>query len=219
MSDENKKLIRFVRNNELQTSSDGVYTWVLFTDNDGEYQFVAKKVLTIQELSTKHNDIVADVFDEIFTIHFAGELLKKDGNMEINFLSGSLMAGPFEGMTPLEVLDIHNEAIEFLNQRFNLTFTNQREVKTLITTDNVVYTHDNIQLLLQSGAEIKRFKTRKLCTTYENRIKDEMTAIVRHEQNMRVWKKCGGEEPKFNYNPSFEFYDINFTNSSSIDLG
>ena len=40
MSDEDKNRlldgIPLVRNNELENSSDGVYTWILFTDTEGE---------------------------------------------------------------------------------------------------------------------------------------------------------------------------------------
>jgi len=227
MSDQDKNRllagIPLVRNNELEKSSDGVYTWILFTDTEGEYQFVAKKALTIQELSTKHSDIITNVLDELSTIHFAGELLKKDEYVEINFLSGSYMAGLFESVEPLEVPKIHNEAIEFLNERIGLTFTDQREVKTLITRNNIVYTHDNIQLLLAYGAIIKRFDSKTLCNVYDNRIMAEMGAKITHERNVGIWKqygkKYGDEEPKYTYNPDFKDYDINSMNVDSIDLG
>jgi len=224
LSDENQKLIMkeipLVRNNELATSSNGVYTWIIFTDNEGEYQFVAKKVLTIQELSTKHHNIVRDILDELSTIHFAGELLKKDDDIEINFLSGSYMAVPFEDMKPVEIQGIHNNAINFLNQRFDtrLKFTDQREVETLITRENIVYTHGNIKLLLEYGAIIKRFETKKLCNRYERRKLAEISAVMSHEQNMRVWDNYGGEKPVYNYDPDFEDYDINLENLYSIDV-
>jgi hypothetical protein len=224
MSHKNRKClmekIPIIRNLEVTEASDGVYTWLIFTDKKGKPQFVSKKVMTIQEISTKHSHIILDILDEIDTIHLAGEFIKSGNNVTINFLSGTYMVNLFENIIPQDIIEIHNEAVTFLNSAFErrLVFTNQNKEETLITQQNVVYTRENIDVLLGCGAIIKRFDTRKLCNKYDKRVTELITAQAQHEMRMKLWNtyERKGSEPVFDYVPVTEYVDITVENSNSI---
>jgi hypothetical protein len=202
------KQIPLIRNQELTNASDGVYTWFIFTDKQGDLQFVSKKVLTVQEITTKHANIVSSLLGELQTIHYAGEFMKIDDNIEINFLSGTYMQGQFEQFKDSERLDeIKNDAVVFLNDAFNgsLLFTNQTVMDTFITTENILYTRENIKLLLDCGVSIKRFEKAGFCGKYDRRIARRVSAEQNHEVQVRMWKSIKsnnkGDEPVFNYVP------------------
>ena len=212
MSEWQKKCLRqflpVVRNRQLINALDGVYTWFIFTDKKGLRQVVAKRALSVQELSTKHSDIISDIKDDLATIHYAGEFLKTGDNIEINFLSGTYMAALFEGRSVDEITTIEKEVIRFLNNTFDgeLSFTNQQPAITFITVENIEYTRENLQTLLDCGAEIKRFDDFKTCRKYRDRALHKINAEIAHDIAVSVWKRLGGTEPVFNYKPLDNFH-------------
>lgn len=225
MSDEKQQCLRekipLVWNNDIIKTSDGVYTWFIFTDKKGKSHFVAKKALTIQEISTKHSNIISDILDNLETIHYAGEFNKRCNSIDINFLSGTYMAASFENLSATDVIDTKNEAVTFLNKKFEglLVFTDQDKADTFITAKNIIYTRENIELLLDCGAIIKQFETGMLCRKYKNLHIDRMRAESKHNMNMRVWERFGGTKPVFNYiPPSIIHVDITLENLDLIDF-
>jgi hypothetical protein len=201
--------IPLIRNQELENASDGVYTWFIFTDKQGQLQFVSKKALTVQEITTKHGNIVLSLLKELQTIHYAGEFRKIGDNVEINFLSGTYMMGAFEQLTNdgERIDEIENEGVVFLNNLFkgSMTFTKQTGMDTLITTENILYTYENIKLLLDCGVRITRFEKAGYCGKYDRRNSHKNIAEQQHEIQVRMWKtsksKNKGDEPVFNYTP------------------
>uniref|UniRef100_A0A6C0LSQ5 Uncharacterized protein n=1 Tax=viral metagenome TaxID=1070528 RepID=A0A6C0LSQ5_9ZZZZ len=226
MSDDKQQCLReqipLLWNNDITKASDGVYTWFIFTDTKNKSQFVAKKALTIQEISTKHSNIISDILDDLQTIHYAGEFKKTCNSIEINFLSGTYMAAAFETLSSVtDVINTKNEAVTFLNKKFKgqLVFTDQNKADTFITVKNITYTRENIELLLDCGATIKRFETGMLCRKYNNRHIDRIRAETIHDMNVRVWERLGGTKPVFNYiPPSIIHVDITLENLDSVDF-
>jgi hypothetical protein len=227
MSEEQQRCllekIPVIRNFELLEASDGVYTWFVFRNKQGKPQFVAKKVLTIQEITTKHGQILGNVFDELDSVHLAGEFIKKGNNIEINFLSGTYMRDHFrrkEETEPGAAGRIHKDAIAFLNRSFRhrLVFTNQDPAITLITNKNILYTRENIKLLLECGASIRRFDTRGFCNKYDRRVSILRTAEVQHDNAINIWKKYGGDEPVFNYVPITDYVDVTIENLDPLEF-
>lgn len=223
MSEEKQKSLRkkipIIRNNGIQTASDGVYTWFIFTDKRGERQFVAKKVLTIQEISTKHTNILSDILEELETIHYAGEFIKNGDVIEINFLSGTYMAPSFENLSANDIIEIKNEAVKFLNQKYKrtLVFKEQNPVETMITSTNIMYTRENMKLLLDNGAIIKRFDTKSFCRKYNNIDRDRIQLENTHAINIRLWGTIGGAKPVLKYPPPIDNYvDVTFENLDVI---
>ena len=224
MSDKKQRCLQekipVVRNLELLEASDGVYTWFVFTNRQGKPQFVAKKALTIQEISTKHGHILGDIFDELDTYHLAGEFLKKGNDIEINFLSGTYMWDKFREKEPDDVNRIHKDAIKFLNTSFGerLVFTNQDPATTLITKDNIVYTRENIKLLLECGANIRRFDTRGVCNKYNRREYDLIAARARYDRDINMWNRFGGDEPVLQDVPIPDYVDVTIENLDPLEF-
>uniref|UniRef100_A0A6C0LVA7 Uncharacterized protein n=1 Tax=viral metagenome TaxID=1070528 RepID=A0A6C0LVA7_9ZZZZ len=222
MSNENHKCINkknpLVWNYDLLTSDDGVYTWFIFTDTYGFQHLVSKKVLTIHEISTKHSNIISDILDELDTIHFAGEFQKTGNSVELNFLSGTYMSPEFEGLSDIQINGTKDQAVKFLNENFDgeIIFTDQNPVETFITATNIVYTHENIKLLLDCGAVIKRFDYGRTCKLYNILPGLRYTAEAKHEQSVRVWEQIGGVKPIFDYKPPIIAYVV--VTKENLDL-
>jgi hypothetical protein len=74
---------------DLDSAPEGVYTWLLYSKDDGGPQFVASKTETMLELGTVHYSIAMSV--GATRVHGAGELWKHGTAYTINFLSGTFM--------------------------------------------------------------------------------------------------------------------------------
>ena len=139
-------------NNNLDT---GVYVWVIATDKDDNIHLYAKKTLFLQEIQTKHNNLVYDLqnnklpnirFNELY---YAGELqinneeeLKK---LNFNFLSGSYMLG----RTP-DTPELREIVLEFFKSKFpNYETTYDDTNKTFITPETFKMDDERFNLLKQ----------------------------------------------------------------------
>ena len=217
--------IPLIRNNGLINASDGVYTWLIFTDKKDNRQVVAKKALTAQEISTKHLDILYDIYDEGGTINYAGEFMKTGNEISINFLSGTFMQDQIEifmnewkeslgdddltSFEEAEMVDrLYQDALTFLEEAFGgyLTFTFEKGTKTFITTPNIPYTRESIELFLRCGAIIRRFDNKTLCRLYENRVNNKINAATAHDIQIRIWQRFNsvGIKPVNQYMEPFE---------------
>lgn len=84
-------LQRFPRLNveELGKAADGVYTWLLYSTDDKEIQFVATEVVSPYEIGTRHQALAFNERVEALNIYGGGELIKTEGRIEFNLLSGT----------------------------------------------------------------------------------------------------------------------------------
>lgn len=85
-------LSKFPRFNhvELSKANDGVYTWLLYsTGNRSDIRFVATEVVSPFEIGTRHQALAYNSRIDASTIYAGGELVKKDGRMLFNLLSGT----------------------------------------------------------------------------------------------------------------------------------
>lgn len=87
-------LRRFPRLNATELASpaaaDGVYTWLLYSvDGSDEVRFVATEVVSPFEIGTRHQSMVYNARIEATKIYGGGELIKQDGAITFNLLSGT----------------------------------------------------------------------------------------------------------------------------------
>jgi len=84
--------VRVYTKSDLGSAEDGVYAWIfckLPGEEDGEPQFLARKVESILEIASLHKAIARAV--GAATLHGAGEVKKEGSTLTFNFLSGSYM--------------------------------------------------------------------------------------------------------------------------------
>lgn len=84
--------VRVYTKSDLESAEDGVYAWIfckLPGEDDGEPQFLARKVESILEIASLHKAIARAV--GAATLHGAGEVKKEGSTLTFNFLSGSYM--------------------------------------------------------------------------------------------------------------------------------
>jgi len=74
---------------DIRGAPDGVYTWIVFSKDGGEKQFVACPVRDAFEIGTKHGAIAFRV--GATHIHNGGEIMKSGGTMQFNLQSGTYM--------------------------------------------------------------------------------------------------------------------------------
>jgi hypothetical protein len=87
-------LRRFPRLNAAELTSpaaaDGVYTWLLYSVvGSDEVRFVATEVISPFEIGTRHQSMVYNARIEADKIYGGGELIKEDGAITFNLLSGT----------------------------------------------------------------------------------------------------------------------------------
>ena len=84
-------LRRFPRLNaeELRSAKDGIYTWLLYSNDDKEIQFVATEVVSPYEIGTRHQSLAFNERVNALNIYGGGELIKTEGHIEFNLLSGT----------------------------------------------------------------------------------------------------------------------------------
>jgi len=74
---------------ELQRAKDGIYTWLLYSNNDKDIQFVATEVVSPFEIGTRHQSLAYNERINALTIYGGGELMKTKDHIEFNLLSGT----------------------------------------------------------------------------------------------------------------------------------
>jgi hypothetical protein len=112
---------RILKNEQLATGEDGLYTWILKSDGS----FYAAKTFTKQEIGTLHVNLdmlTRSAMNRKEDVYAAGELQLEHGDygtvhVEFNLLSGTYMAPRFKGLTGTEVLNIRAEIVSDIQQR------------------------------------------------------------------------------------------------------
>ena len=83
-----------VNESELLNESDGIYNWILYSDdnsdnNSNNVKFIAIHIISPYELGTTHQALVSNKKVNAQLIYGAGELKKEDNKIIFNLLSGT----------------------------------------------------------------------------------------------------------------------------------
>ena len=112
---------RILKNEQLATGEDGLYTWILKRDGT----FYAAKTFTKQEIGTLHVnlfELTKATTNRKEDIYAAGELFLEHGeygtlHVEFNILSGTYMAPRFKGLPEEEQKRIQDGIVSEIQQR------------------------------------------------------------------------------------------------------
>jgi len=74
---------------ELRSAKDGIYTWLLYSNDDKEIHFVATEVVSPYEIGTRHQALAYNERINALYIYGGGELIKTKDHIEFNLLSGT----------------------------------------------------------------------------------------------------------------------------------
>jgi hypothetical protein len=170
----------------LDELNDGIYIWMLLTCDDDEPKMYIIQCQNINELGTKHSNIVHRLHTfknkrSIF-MHYAGELKKSKNRIEMNFSSGSYMREVFEDNDKMNMISIISydyrlhyvkDVLKFLDiEKYNtlkiMFTTNDNE--TFITKENLPLKNEHLNLYKECNCEILIFYSLTECKQYlENR--------------------------------------------------
>lgn len=75
---------------QLLAGADGVYTWLLYSNGrSDEIKFICTEVVAPYEIGTRHQALAFNARIDAAKIYGGGELIKKDGLVTFNLLSGT----------------------------------------------------------------------------------------------------------------------------------
>jgi len=155
----------------------GVYVWVISSDTSGSIHLYAKKTIFVQEIQTKHHNIIYDLQNDkdpgivLNELYYAGEL-QVDGDVKqinLNFLSGSYMLD----RTP-QTDELRKPVLNFFKDMFpKYEIIYDNSMKTYITGDTFKMDETLFNIL------------KKVCpgTIYEFDTKDDAMRFSKFEMN------------------------------------
>ena len=171
----------------------GVYCWLIGKDNNGRINLWAKKADSVQEVQTKHFNIIQELGENITTILFAGELrhnernmeteLRQHSSLEFNLLSGTFMSpSGISSQERLQYITDHQEHIVDViktiisentgipkeNIKYNQEveiMNNRQRPKSYITQP---MTLELLQTYKNNGAKIYKYPTQEIADFYRN---------------------------------------------------
>jgi len=155
----------------------GIYVYVIVGDPiTNEPLLFAKKTLSIQEIQTKHMELLSDIVDKlkipITTLYYAGEIMVEINTANIivkfNFLSGTYMENKINPDDPqgndVIVAEILKRNIGELSDK-PILYEYLPGIKSLINIQHLPASMDLITNLLHSGAEIYKLSKEKIDPT------------------------------------------------------
>jgi hypothetical protein len=172
----------------------GVYCWVLGEiTNPGETHIYAKKSESIQEIQSKHANIVREVMlsDEVKGVHecgfkilYAGELrveINKRGrvSLEFNFLSGTFMADR-DDMSEGKVADAINITLYYFANIFHPERIKYNGTYQTFVTRKM--TKDDILNYMELGANIYRYTTEEQFKESSRLDRQKLNEIIKQQQ-------------------------------------
>ena len=181
-------LSKFPRFNdeELRKANDGVYTWLLYsTGNSNMIRFVATEVVSPFEIGTRHQALAYNARIGASTIYGGGELIKKDGEITFNLLSGTyskpILAHNFEKT-------LKNELI----QAFRIYFPEAEYDNSLSSYIYEVRTVSNaiLRVYKDIGYTVRLFDSRKDYVTFANAFWNYDFAIEHATKTMDLEKNA-----------------------------
>ena len=149
-------------------SEPGFYVYVIVSNPENSSPMLfAKRIISSQEIQTKHNDLLSDIGKHginITQLYYAGEMMlemdrdREHLHIKFNFLSGTFMAGIINPDDPHE----HSEqVINIFKDKFKsdkVTYEYVSGISSFITNANIPLTLESIEDFLQAGAEILKLR-------------------------------------------------------------
>jgi hypothetical protein len=177
---------------EIRHGSDGIYSYIVGkTISDGVKLF-AVRVLSNNEIGTKHSDIYSRVKDTyIKEIHYAGEFEKKGSTIVYNFISGTYMLDVVDPRTPSKN-HTDNMDIVLSSLGFAPSFTS----RVFIDPFNFELNTDYLRQLYSYGVEIYRYDTKEECERRKTYGMMLAKANLRHRVEMRLYEKYSHKDSR-----------------------
>jgi len=148
----------------LRNAKDGVYTWLLYsTDDSNAIRFVATEVVSPFEIGTRHQAMAYNARTDASIIYGGGELLKKDGFLLFNLLSGtySKRVLQFNYEQTLKYQMIHAFQIFFPEAEYDSSGSSY--IYTVTTVPNAI-----LELYKEIGYTVRLFAKRDEYVTFAN---------------------------------------------------
>jgi hypothetical protein len=154
-----ENMIPLYVDSDLKYCDNGIYTWLLISNNMGVEKIYFNKVYSVNEIGTKHQNIVNRI-PNLKEIHLAGEFLKNKKEIMYNFLSGTYMLDnvPKEGTKEI-IKEFESFLTKFLPKRFKKSFTTDE----LISLKNMSLSYDDLDMFVDLGFKITVFDRKKEC--------------------------------------------------------
>lgn len=149
-----------VNENELLNAYDGIYNWLLYSDNNSDnIKFIATQMISPYELGTTHHSIACNKKVNASLIYGAGELKKEDNKITFNLLSGTYT----KKIPDFYYKEIINKFIEFFPDS---TYDNTRDsyVYKVKTVSNKL-----LELYKELGYTVRLFELSNDCVEFNNK--------------------------------------------------
>ena len=156
------KITYILQGDEL-ISEPGVYVYAIVGNpTNNEPMLFSKRVVSPQEIQTKHNDLLTDIHLElgldIKLLFYAGEMIvEMHGDLitlKFNYLSGTYMKDIIDPDDPKENVPFVIDILKSELKTTNIIYEYVPGLQTFITSQRVPLTLSIIQDLLHSGANI-----------------------------------------------------------------
>ena len=174
-------------NNPSELKEDGVYIWLVAgKQNTGSRLLYIMECLSTSEYNTKHINLIRDIqgknTNQPIDIYGAGELIKTNGTIRINGLSGSYMVE--------QPKDIQDNILEYVKQMFDgMDVEIDTTYKTFINEENLPLTPERLDRIFDMGVIFYVYTSKNSCVNTVNLLKDNTRLIATYEQETRVAKK------------------------------
>jgi len=164
------KVFEFLKNftvfnqNELLNAEDGIYNWLMYTDDDANnIKFTSTQILSPFEIGTTHQSIAYNKVDAVL-IYGAGELKKKDNKITFNLVSGTFTKKIIQ-------FDFDKSVKNQIIKKFMEFFPDSEYDDT---TDSYIYKLKTIpnkllELYKQAGYIVKTFELSNDCIEFYNK--------------------------------------------------
>ena len=179
--------IPLIRNEELHSAPDGIYTWIL-----SDTGFSAIRVISVLELGTIHHSLVFRSFtNQLFG---AGELEKRGTTIRYNIQSGSYMKEFMEenaSRTPVVKRDF-----EAIIQSFGFAAESIHfEDASFIDPARMPITRAELDIYVRAGYEVWFFDSEDACRLFgsDQLLKEEIEKL---DEAIRVYSEMADERVK-----------------------
>jgi len=165
--------ITYILEGDELISEPGVYVYVIVGNPDIKLSYedkdklpmpmlFSKRVVSPQEIQTKHNDLLTDVHLElgldINFLYYAGEMIvEMQGDaiiLKFNYLSGTYMIDIIDPDDPKQNVPVVIDILQSELKNPNIIYEYIPGLQTFITSQKIPLTLSIIQDLLHSGADI-----------------------------------------------------------------
>jgi hypothetical protein len=141
---------------------NGVYTWIVYSNDEKSQQFAASRMLSAFEIGTKHNMLAHRMRAKI--IHCAGELRIKDGEKEFNFFSGTYMEPYLRTRVKKRACLRGDLEFYMIDKMKSMFFGNDSSfIEQSFIDSSFVPTNTELELYKKHGAVIRLFDDESSC--------------------------------------------------------